>query len=130
MVDDFEIAAHLWIVLLETVDAVRTVRDDFFRAPFHAVALEGRDIGGRELLEKKLVAHSPGRFTRTPFLRPQDREWDLGGREEPGHTAGDLLNAAVVGRRAADPVEHAEVGTVFRERNIQAGGPRQSILCR
>ena len=107
VVDDPVVAAQLAVLVADGVEAVRAGGDD--RPLPHPVAVQRRDVPGREDLEHVVVAHAARRVARARLLLPEHREPDARGMQAGRDGAGHLLVARVEGRRAADPVEDLEL---------------------
>src|SRR5205807_3468310 len=101
VVHDLVVAAQLWVLGLDGVEAVRTLGDDLA----YPETVEGLDVLHGEHLEDVLVARAPGRVARAQLGRAEDGEVDAGPVHELGHGLGDLLVLVVEGSGAADPVE-------------------------
>ena len=92
MMHDFIIAPELRIIVLEAVETVRAVGDDFSNRMFS----ENFDVFFGKFLKDKFVPHPSSRFARAPFLGPKHGKPNVRLRQEPDHAAGDPLHAAVV----------------------------------
>ena len=123
VVDDFVVAAGLRIVVAQAVHAMRAVGHD----PPHAASRERCDVLLGQLLEQQLVAHAAGRFAGAAFLGAEHGEVHVRRLQQSHDAAGDLLHAAIVRGRAADPVQNLEIGVLAGERHVEPGRPRQPI---
>ena len=69
-----QLPAELGIVILEAIEAVRTVRDYLL----NLMLFKGCNVRLSEFLEQELIAHATGTLTCTPFFRAQNSKIDLG----------------------------------------------------
>ena len=112
--------AEVRVLVGERVEAVRAAGDD----PADAGLVERRDVLLRGGLEDVLVAHPPRRIAGAALARPEDREVDAGGRQQPRRRCRCAPGALVERRRAADPVEHLGRRLARREdRHAELAGP-------
>ena len=86
VVHDLVLAAELWILVLQRVEAVRALGDDLA----HAHAVEHLDVGHGEHLEQVLVARPSRRVAGAHLAGTEDGEVEPGPLQELGHRAGDL----------------------------------------
>src|SRR5205823_11213991 len=126
--DGFKVRTQLWVVLPEAVHAMRTVRNDPFRAMPHSKSFEGFDVLSGKLLEQQFVTHAPGGLPRATFGIAKHSEVDVGCLQEFYNAASDLLQPMVVGRGAADPVDHLAIGMMLHVWDTKASSPRHTIL--
>src|SRR5207244_6594876 len=111
--DGFQVRTQLWVVLPEAVHTMRTVGDDPLRAFPHSKSLEGFDVLSGKLLEQQFVAHAPGGLTRTMFEIAKHGKVDVRCLHKFYNAASNLLQPTVVGRGAADPIEHFAIRVVL-----------------
>ena len=95
------VAAELWVLVGQRVEAVRALGDDLL----HAHRVERLDVLHGQHLEDVLVAGPSGRIARAHLGRSQDRERHPGALHQLCHGPGDLLVLVVERAGAANPVE-------------------------
>src|SRR5205807_6073557 len=75
-----------------------------------------------------LVTHAPGGLPRATFGIAKHSEVDVGCSHEFYNAASDPLQPMVVGRGAADPVDHLAIGMILHVWDTKASSPRHTIL--
>src|SRR4030095_12174559 len=108
-----KIRTQLRVVLPKAVHAMRTVRDDPLRALPYSKSFEGFDVLSSKLLKQQFVAHTPCGLTRATLKIAKNREAAVRSLHQFHNAASDLLQSTVVGRGAADPVEHFAIWIVL-----------------
>ena len=126
MMNNLVVAPELGKVFLQRIQAVRAVRDDLA----NVVAIEGFHVARGKLLENKLLAHAPCGVARAAFLRAEDRKPDAGRIHQADKGASHAPHPAVVGGRAADPVEDFEVGPLLDGRDVEPFRPLHALFDR
>lgn len=126
VMDDLVLATKLRVLVLQGVEAVRAARDD----ALYIGLIERVDVLLGLLLEQELVASAPGRIAGAAFLLTEHRKAGSCRMEHLDECAHRLLDAIVVGRRAADKQQVLEVGPLGhgRHRHFQVFGPLHALV--
>ncbi len=108
MVHDLVIAAELWILVFQAVEAVGAGGQYLF----HVVPLENLDVLLAEGLEKVFVAHAAGGVAAAGLFIAQDGELNAGGLQDFSRGFSHLHVAVVEGGAAAHPVKNIDIFSV------------------
>src|SRR5262245_35806328 len=115
-------SAELRELVLDRVEAVRAVRDDFLES----ILVDRLDVLGLHRLVEVLLPESPRDLAMAALLL-HDAERDAGLVEDRDHGARDGLVALVVRGRAADPVEVLDLLAGLHDGYVEALRPRQTL---
>src|SRR5581483_7183958 len=144
MMNNIVVAADLWVLVLDRVEAVWTGRDDGAmlcrdggaaiagsvpivtvaqRGEIKAVVVQRLNILLSLHLPQVLVADATSWIARAGLLGTEDGEIDVGRLQDLRHRGCDLLVAAVERTHAANPVEHIGIRILRHQGNAQVSGP-------
>ena len=124
MVEDFVVAADLFVLVADGVHAVGAAGDDEFGLD----GVEGLDVFVGELAVEVLVAGAAGAVSGAALFFSEDGEVDLGVVEEFDEGAGGFLRVRIVAGGAAYPVEDVGGGVFVGGFDVEAVGPGEALL--
>ncbi len=124
MVEDFVVAADLFVLVAEGVHAVGAAGYDEFGAD----GVEGFDVFVGELAVEVFVAGAAGGVSGAALAFAEDGEVDFGVVEELDEGAGGFLRDGIVAGGAAYPVEDVGGGVFVGGFDVEAVGPGEALL--